>query len=209
MFDLGQIVTYVLVVVALFLVPGPAVLLTIARGISGGARVGIATGAGIAVGDALHTLLAVLGLSAILMASALAFQIVKYLGVAYLIYLGICAFLEPTGDIDLPNVQRVTPLRAFRQAVLTEVLNPKTALFFLAFLPQFVDPARGAVWAQLLVLGAIFVVMSIAYTSLLALAAASVAGRLLRHRAIGRWRGKLMGIIYLGLGVQLALQEQR
>ena len=102
-------------------------------------------------------LLAVLGLSAILMTLALAFQMVKYLGVAYLVYLGICGFLEPAGNIDLPQVQCVTPLRAFRQAVLTEVLNPKTALFFLAFLPQFVDPGRGAVWAQLLGLGAIFV----------------------------------------------------
>jgi threonine/homoserine/homoserine lactone efflux protein len=143
MFDLGQIVAYVLVVRALFLVPGPAVLLTLARSIGGGARVGIATGAGIAVGDALHTLMAVLGLSAILMTSALAFEIVKYLGAAYLIYLGICALLEQSGDIRLPQVRRVTPGVAFRQAILTEVLNPKTALFFLSFLPQFANPARG------------------------------------------------------------------
>jgi len=209
MFELGQIVAYVLVVAALFLVPGPAVLLTLARSISGGVRVGVATGAGIAVGDALHTLMAVLGLSAILMTSALAFDIVKYLGAAYLIYLGIRAFLEQSDAIHLPQVQRVTPLPAFRQAILTEVLNPKTALFFLSFLPQFVDPTRGAVWAQLLVLGAIFVVMSIAYTSLLALGAASVATWLTRHSMIGRWKGKFVGSIYLGLGVQLALQERR
>lgn len=209
MFEFGQLVTYVLVVAALFLVPGPAVLLTLARSISGGARVGIATGAGIALGGALHTLMAVLGLSAILMTSALAFNIVKYLGAAYLIYLGVCAFLERSDDIHLPQVRAVTPLVAFRQAILTEVLNPKTALFFLSFLPQFVDPARGEVWAQLLALGAIFVVMSIAYTSLLALAAASVAGWLTRHSAIGRWKGRLVGSIYLGLGVQLAFQERR
>ena len=110
------------------------------------------------------------------MTSALAFEIVKYLGAAYLIYLGICALLEQSGDIHLPQVRRVTPSVAFRQAVLTEVLNPKTALFFLSFLPQFANPARGAVWAQLLVLGAIFVAISIAYTALLALGAASVAG---------------------------------
>jgi threonine/homoserine/homoserine lactone efflux protein len=209
MFDLTQIVAYVVVVLALFLVPGPAVLLTLARSIGGGARVGIATGAGIAVGDALHTLMAVLGLSAILMTSALAYEIVKYLGAAYLIYLGICAFLEQAGDIRLPKVQRLTPLPAFRQAILTEVLNPKTALFFLSFLPQFTSPGRGAVWAQLLVLGAIFVAMSIAYTALLALGAASVAGWLGRHSAIGRWKGRLVGSIYIGLGVQLALQERR
>jgi len=209
MFDLGQIVAYVLVVLALFLVPGPAVLLTLARSIGGGARVGIATGAGIAVGDALHTLMAVLGLSAILMTSALAYEIVKYLGAAYLVYLGIWAFLEQAGDIRLPKVQRLTPLPAFRQGILTEVLNPKTALFFLSFLPQFTNPGRGAVWAQLLVLGAIFAAMSIAYTALLALGAASVAGWLTRHSAIGRWKGRLVGSIYIGLGVQLALQERR
>jgi len=185
------------------------VLLTLARSIGGGARVGIATGAGIAVGDALHTLMAVLGLSAILMTSALAYEIVKYLGAAYLVYLGIWAFLEQAGDIRLPKVQRLTPLPAFRQGILTEVLNPKTALFFLSFLPQFTNPGRGAVWAQLLVLGAIFAAMSIAYTALLALGAASVAGWLTRHSAIGRWKGRLVGSIYIGLGVQLALQERR
>jgi threonine/homoserine/homoserine lactone efflux protein len=109
----------------------------------------------------------------------------------------------------LPEVQRVTPPVAFRQAILTEVLNPKTALFFLSFLPQFANPARGAVWAQLLALGAIFVAMSIAYTALLALGAASVAGWLGRHSAVGRWKGRLVGSIYVGLGVQLDLQERR
>ncbi len=143
------------------------------------------------------------------MTSALAFEIVKYLGAAYLIYLGICALLEQSGDIHLPQVRRVTPSVAFRQAILTEVLNPKTALFFLSFLPQFANPARGAVWAQLLVLGAIFVAISIAYTALLALGAASVAGWLTRHSTIGRWKGRLVGSIYIGLGVQLALQERR
>ena len=103
----------------------------------------------------------------------------------------------------------MTPPVAFRQAVLTEVLNPKTALFFLSSLPEFADPARGAAWAQLLVLGAIFVAMSIAYTALLALGAASVAGWLTRHSAIGRWKGRFVGSIYIGLGVQLALQERR
>src|SRR5262245_29903705 len=198
-----------LVVAALFLVPGPAVLLTLARSIGGGTRVGIATGAGIAVGDALHTLMAVLGLSAVLMTSALAFEVVKYLGAAYLIYLGICAFLEKSGHIDLPAVERATPLLAFRQAILTEVLTPKTALFFLSFLPQFANAARGTVLAQLCALGAIFVTIGIASTSLLALGAASVSSWLTRYSPVGRWKGKLVGSIYVCLGVQLALQERR
>jgi threonine/homoserine/homoserine lactone efflux protein len=209
MFDLTQIAAYVAVVALLFLVPGPAVLLTLARSMSGGAGVGVATGAGIAVGDTLHTLAAVIGLSAVLMTSALAFDIVKYLGAAYLVYLGIVAIRERTGDIELPQVKAMTARRAFRQAILIEVLNPKTALFFLSFLPQFVDPARGAVWAQLLVLGGIFVAMSLAYTSVLALSAATIAQWLKRNSRIGRWQGKIIGSIYIGLGVQLALQERR
>jgi threonine/homoserine/homoserine lactone efflux protein len=209
MIEFGQIAAYVAVVALLFIIPGPAVLLTLARSISGGTRVGVATGAGIAVGDALHTLAAVIGLSAILMTSALAFEIMKYLGAAYLIYLGIVAIRDRASGLDLPQVKRLTARNAFRQAILTEVLNPKTALFFLSFLPQFVDPARGAVWFQLLVLGAIFVGMSIAYTSMLAVAASSVAGFLKRNSAIARWQGKVVGSIYIGLGVQLALQERR
>jgi threonine/homoserine/homoserine lactone efflux protein len=209
MFAWTEITTYILVVALLFLVPGPAVLLTLARSISGGPRAGIATGFGIAAGDAVHTLMAVVGLSAILMTSALAFDIVKYCGAAYLVYLGIRAFLERTGGFDLPNVKPLSGAVVFRQAFLTEILNPKTALFFLSFLPQFIDPARGAVSVQLLVLGAIFVVMSMAYTSLLALAAGSFAAFLKRNQAIARWQGKVVGSIYVGLGVQLALQERR
>jgi threonine/homoserine/homoserine lactone efflux protein len=209
MFDRGQIVAYTLVVLALFVVPGPAVLLTLARSVRGGVRIGIVTGAGIAVGDALHTLMAALGLSAILLTSAVAFDIVKYLGAAYLIYLGICALIERSGDIDLPQVKPVTPRSAFRQAVLTEILNPKTALFFLSFLPQFVNPGSGALWVQLLLLGAIFVAMSVAYTSLLAVCAARASAWLKRHSAIGRWQGKLVGGIYIGLGIHLALEERR
>ncbi|QCI65229.1 LysE family translocator [Phreatobacter stygius] len=208
MFSLVEIGTYMAVVLALFLVPGPAVLLTLARSIKGGARSGIATGLGIAAGDALHTLMAVLGLSAILMTSALAFDIVKYCGAAYLIYLGYCAWRERGGNLDMPRVARVSGATAFRQAILTEMLNPKTALFFLSFLPQFVHPERGSAALQLVMLGAIFVAMSAAFTSVLALMAAPAAGWISRNRAIGRWQGKVIGSIYVGLGIQLALQQR-
>jgi threonine/homoserine/homoserine lactone efflux protein len=210
MFAWTDLATYVAVVALLFLIPGPAVLLTLARSISGGPRAGIATGFGIAAGDAAHTLMAVVGLSAILMTSALAFDIVKYLGAAYLIYLGVRSVLERSGGgFDLPNVKPLSGVVVFRQAFLTEILNPKTALFFLSFLPQFVDPARGSVSLQLLVLGAIFVVMSMAYTSLLAWVAGSFAGFLKRNGAIARWQNKVVGGIYMALGLQLALQERR
>jgi threonine/homoserine/homoserine lactone efflux protein len=208
MFDPTLLATFVFVVLGLFLIPGPAVLLTLARSISGGRRVGIATGLGIATGDLVHTLMAAIGLSALLMTSALAFEIVKYLGVAYLVYLGLAALFERSENLRIPSARRVAPFRAYRQAVLTEMLNPKTALFFLSFLPQFVRPESGSVVAQLTLLGLIFVALSGAYTSLIAIGAGGFARWLARHPGIGRWQGKLVGSIYLALGIRLALQER-
>ncbi|SEB60690.1 Threonine/homoserine/homoserine lactone efflux protein [Nitratireductor aquibiodomus] len=207
MVETGTLLTYVLVVLGLFLIPGPAVLMTLARAASGGRRIGIATGLGIAAGDLVHTIMATVGLSAILMTSALAFTIVKYIGVAYLIYLGISAFLEKTDRFDLPVVRPLTAAPAFRQALFAEVLNPKTALFFLAFLPQFVQPGGSAV-LQLATLGFVFVVMSAAFTSLIAIGAGSVGAWLRRNPAVARWQGRVVGTIYLALGARLALQER-
>lgn len=206
--DLMTLAAFLLVVLGLFIVPGPAVLLVLGRSISGGRHVGMATGLGIATGDLVHTFMAAVGLSAILMTSALAFEIVKYAGVAYLCYLGIRAILEKPRSADIPDVAETTAIRAYREAVLTEILNPKTALFFLSFLPQFVDPAKGAVWLQLVVLGGIFVVMSGAFTTLLAFGAGSIARWLQDRPAVARLQGKIVGGIYLALGARLTLQER-
>jgi threonine/homoserine/homoserine lactone efflux protein len=208
MIDASTLLTYAVVVLGLFLIPGPAVLLVLARSISGGRRVGIATGFGIAFGDLAHAAMASFGLSAVLMTSALAFSIVKYAGVAYLIVLGVRALIEKSDDLHLASARRVDAHRAFRQAVLAEILNPKTALFFLAFLPQFVRPDHGAAVMQFSVLGLIFVAMSAVYTSLLALSAGQVSRWLSRHHRIGRWQGRVVGSIYIALGVRLAFQER-
>jgi threonine/homoserine/homoserine lactone efflux protein len=208
MIDASTALAYALVVLGLFLVPGPAVLLVLARGTSAGPKVGVATGFGIATGDLVHTAMATLGLSAILMTSALAFNALKFLGAAYLVYLGIRAIIAKSESLHIPAARTIGMGAAYRQAVLTELLNPKTALFFLAFLPQFVHPGQGAVVAQFTELGLIFVAMSAAYTSLIALAAGSVGRWLTRHRTIGRWQGKIVGAIYLGLGVRLAVQHR-
>jgi threonine/homoserine/homoserine lactone efflux protein len=208
MIDLSTLATFAAVVLGLFLIPGPAVLMTLGRAASGGRRVGVATGLGIATGDLGHGVMATFGLSALLMTSALAFQIVKYVGVAYLVYLGIRAFIEKSHALNLPKSAAMTAPRAFRQAVLAELLNPKTALFFLAFLPQFVHRGNGPVVAQLATLGLVFAVMSAAYTSLIAMGAGAFSRLLERHRAIGRWQGKAVGTIYIALGARLALQER-
>jgi len=206
--ELGTILTYAAVVLGLFLIPGPAVLLVLGRAAAGGRRVGVATGLGIACGDLLHTAMATVGLSAVLMTSALAFGIVKYAGAAYLIYLGVRALLEKSGDLTLAPARLVDAPLAFRQAVLAELLNPKTALFFLAFLPQFVRPGDGAVVLQLALLGLVFSAMSAAYTALIAFAAAPLGRWLGQHRGIGRWQGRIVGTIFLGLGIRLAFQER-
>lgn len=208
MMQTDVLLTYVIVVLGLFLIPGPAVLLVLARGASSGRPVGLATAAGIAAGDGVHTIMATFGLSAVLMTSATAFNLVKYAGAAYLVILGIRAFFERSEDIGIPSARALPPSAAFRQAVMAEVLNPKTALFFLAFLPQFVHPERGSVVAQFATLGVVFVLMSLCYSSLVALAADRVGHWLRRHRRIGRWQGKLVGALYLGLGLRLAVQQR-
>jgi threonine/homoserine/homoserine lactone efflux protein len=208
MIDARTLLSYTLVVLGLFLIPGPAVLLTLARSMGSGRRVGIATGLGIATGDLLHTIMATLGLSAILATSAVAFSMVKYAGALYLIYLGVRAFLEKSESLHLPAARVISGSQAYRQGILSEILNPKTALFFLAFLPQFVHPENGSAIAQFATLGAIFVTMSAAYTSLLAAGAGSLGRWLSRNRAIGRWQGKVIGTVYFGLGIRLALEKR-
>jgi RhtB (resistance to homoserine/threonine) family protein len=205
--------SFILVVLVLFLIPGPAVLLTVTQTAKGGRKAGIITGVGIAVGDLIHTVAAVLGLSAILMTSALAFEIVKYLGAAYLIFLGIKSLLERTKvqqEKPTTEAKKSNPSVSFRQALLIELLNPKTALFFLAFLPQFVHNNGTPVVYQLLILGLTFVLMSILYTTLLAFLTSSIGERLFSNKnsKFFRWQSKVVGAIYIGLGLQLVLQSQ-
>lgn len=208
MLDVSTVSTFVAVVLGLFLIPGPAVLLVLSRTVQGGRKTGILTGLGIATGDFVHTLFAAVGLSALLMTSALAFNVVKYIGAAYLIYLGIRALRQKPADISLPTAPAVTPARAFLQAIPAEVLNPKTALFFLAFMPQFVHPERGSTFLQFATLGIIFVVLSSAYTSLIALSIRPL-GRLLKRLSwIGKWQGKILGTVFIGLGLKVAAQHR-
>lgn len=206
--DSATLLTYAIIVAGYAALPGPSVLLTIARSISSGTRAGIATSLGIALGDLIHTTLAVLGVSAILFASAVAFSLMKYLGAAYLIYLGFKAFREPASSLELPAEARISPKQALKQGLLCEALNPKSALFFLAFLPQFVRLEAGSVTSQLLVLGLTFVVIGIAVTASYALAAGRVGAFLRRSPGAAKWQNKFAGGIYCTLGLHLVLQER-
>ncbi|MCA1512155.1 LysE family translocator [Bradyrhizobium sp. NBAIM01] len=208
MIDHTTLITYVLIVLGFVFIPGPATLLTMARAASSGTKVGIATGAGIAAGDLVHTGMAIVGLSAIIATSALLFSIVKYAGAGFLIYLGIRAMLDKA-PIELNGAApAIGAGRAFREAVLTEVLNPKTALFFLAFLPQFVKPEHGAPALQLAILGVVFVLLGLVSTVVFAVGAGRLGNLLRRHPAVVKWQGKVVGAIYCAVGVRLALQER-
>ncbi|PLP61231.1 lysine transporter LysE [Mesorhizobium loti] len=208
MIDLATLISYVAIVFGFVFIPGPATLLTVARSTSSGTKVGIATGVGIAAGDMIHTVLAIVGISAIIAASAMLFSIVKYLGAGYLVYLGIRAILAKAPTELATNTLPISAGKAFRQAILAEVLNPKTALFFLAFLPQFVRPENGPVPFQLLSLGAIFVVLGLVSTLVFAFGAGALGNLLRRNPTILKWQGKVVGGIYCALGVRLALQHR-
>lgn len=207
---IGQtvLITYSLIVLGFVFILGPATLLTVARATTSGTKVGIATGARITAGDIFHTIMAVVGISAIIATSATLFSIVKYLGAAYLVYLGVKAIVEKAPvDLGQGRVPISAP-QAFRQAILSEVLNPKTALFFLAFLPQFVVPANGDVVAQLTILGVLFALIGFFSTIIYSVAAGGFGSFLRRNPTVLKWQSKVVGGIYCALGARLALQER-
>jgi threonine/homoserine/homoserine lactone efflux protein len=160
--------------------------------------------AGVHVGTAVHVTAAAIGISAIIVSSAVAFSVVKYVGAAYLVYLGVRRLLErtPADQVRPAREQRLSAL--FTQGAIVNVLNPKTALFFLAFLPQFVDADR-TVWTQVLVLGLTFVVLGVVSDGVYALAAGTLGGWLRAHR---RWMRYGSGTVFVGLGISAALAKR-
>lgn len=207
MFETTTLLAYLAASAAIILAPGPAQALVLARSLSDGKNAGILTGIGLNVGTIVHAVAAALGLSAVLATSAMAFSIVKFLGAGYLIYLGIQALTTKTHADDPLRVTAVHPWQAFRKAVITGILNPKVAIFFLAFLPQFVNPSRGSAFWQFLILGVILALLDICYESALALVAGALSQGLARSPRLLLWRQRFTGIVLVGLGVRLALTQ--
>ena len=190
--------------VALLLTPGPAVIYIVTRSVHQGRRAGVVSALGIGVGTLFHVAAAALGISALLASSALAFAALKYLGAAYLITIGVRRLREPVREASPSAEPEPASLgRVFSQGIVVNVLNPKTALFFLAFLPQFVDP-RGPAAAQVLFLGLLFAVLGVASDSGWALAAGAAAGWLRGRPGLARTRSYVTGSVYIGLGVAAA-----
>jgi threonine/homoserine/homoserine lactone efflux protein len=202
MSDIGTLAVFCAASLALAVVPGPAVLYIVAQSVHGGRRAGVVSALGIASGGLVHVLAAVIGLSAILAASAEAFTAVKLLGAAYLVYLGIRTLCGRDDRIG-GRAAEPTLARTYRQGIVVNVLNPKTALFFLAFLPQFVEP-DGSTRGQLAALGAIFVVIALTSDLVWALVAGTAGAVLRRSRTFLRVQRYVSGTIFVGLGALAA-----
>ena len=193
---------------ALSLTPGLDTFYILTRSGREGHAVGLAAALGINAGCIAHTLAAVLGISAILMASSLAFSILKYLGAAYLIWIGVRMLLS-RATTRQPTETRGRGLNAaFRQGMLTNVLNPKVTLFYLAFLPQFVSTFAPHPHLGLMVLGLSYIGTNIAWTAVLALTGGRIHRLLTAQPRLGQWMDRLCGTVLLGFGIKLALQQR-
>jgi threonine/homoserine/homoserine lactone efflux protein len=201
----SQLYLFIVAALVLLLIPGPAVLYITARSASQGRVAGLVSVLAIETANFTQAVAAALGLSAILLSSAMAFSVVKYLGAAYLIYLGIRKLLERDEEIGDEPVPAESLSRIYWQGFAVNILNPKTAIFFLAFLPQFVNPEKGNVTAQTLLLGAIFVGLAIITDSMYALLASSLAGRLKGSKNFQKGGRYFAGLVYIGLGITTAL----
>jgi RhtB (resistance to homoserine/threonine) family protein len=191
--------------ILLNLTPGPDTVYILGRSIAQGREAGIVSALGICLGSIFHTCAAALGFSAILATSALAFGAIKLLGGAYLIFLGIKMFIDRRKQLSLPsNFRRRTTAAAFRQGVLTNVLNPKVALFFLAFLPQFIEPTSSIKVLAFLMLGFTFVTTGTIWCLILAWFASAFSERLRTNETIAQWLNRTAGALFVFLGLRLA-----
>jgi threonine/homoserine/homoserine lactone efflux protein len=186
-------------------VPGPAVLYIVARSIHEGRRAGLVSVLGIHVGTLAHIAAATLGLSALVLSSAVAFTVVKIAGAVYLIGLGLWTLFSNRAEQEVTLGGEANLRRAFAQGIVVNVLNPKTALFFLAFLPQFVDPNAPHPAVQIAFLGVLFALLGLVTDSLWALAAGTASGMLRRSRRFLKTQKYVAGTVYIGLGVATAL----
>ncbi|MFZ9385052.1 MAG: LysE family translocator [Ilumatobacteraceae bacterium] len=201
--DLSSVVTFAVASLALLLIPGPAVIYVLNRSVADGREIGFAAVAGLELGNLVHVIAASAGLSAVLATSATAFNTVKWLGAGYLVFVGVRTLLVAPRMVsgDMPSTTRS---RAFRQGVIVNTLNPKVALFFLSYLPQFIDADNGAAWSQSLVLGSIFVAIGFVTDGTYAITASALRQVLLSGRTLPFVQRYVAGTVFVALGVMAA-----
>lgn len=211
MFDYSMLhwTAFVTAAVLLNLSPGPDIAFILGQTVRGGRRAGFAAMAGIWTGALVHVGFAAVGLSAILASSAIAFSIVKWVGAAYLIYLGLSALRSQGGKFINDKVESSSSgLKVMRQGVLVSLLNPKVAIFFLAFLPQFVVPGMGPTWAQLALHGTLIIGVAALIEPPLVLLGARLTDSLRGNPVVGMWLDRVLGTLLISLGIKLALQDR-
>lgn len=201
--DIGSIITFGVASVALLLIPGPAVIYILNRSVSDGRDVGLAAVAGLELGNFVHVIAASAGLSAVLATSATAFNAVKWLGAGYLVFVGLRTLLVRPVPVSGDSTS-VTLKRSFTQGVVVNTLNPKVALFFLSYLPQFIDADKGAAWSQALVLGTVFVLIGCCTDGMYALTASALRDKLLTGRTLPVVQRYVAGTVFIALGVMAA-----
>lgn len=190
------------------LTPGPDMLYVIGNSLGKGRRAGVVSALGIGAGSIVHTAAAALGLSALMMSSAVAFDVVRLAGAAYLLYLGIRTLGTKAPTLQSGRAEQGDLAKVFRQGAITNILNPKVALFFLAFLPQFVDPARGSVVLQFILLGCLFNTSGTTVNTVVALAAGSAGEWIGKRSGLSAFRRWFTGSVFVALGARLALASR-
>ena len=211
MFDYSLLhwTTFLTAAVLLNLSPGPDIAYVLGQTVRGGKRAGFAAMFGVWTGAFGHVLMVAAGLSVILATSAVAFALVKWAGAAYLIWLGIAALRSGGGSFISDNVKSGSDcFPIYKQGVFVGILNPKVAIFFLAFLPQFVVAGAGPVWAQLFLHGALIIVVAAFIEPPMVLAGGKLTSKLRNNKRIGLWMDRVLGSLFIALGIRLAFEKQ-
>ncbi|MBW4545992.1 MAG: LysE family translocator [Symplocastrum torsivum CPER-KK1] len=209
MTDTTALAVFMIAALTLNVTPGPNMLYVTTRSLGQGRKAGVVSAIGIGVGNLVHTLAAALGLSALLMSSAIAYSVVKYVGAAYLIYLGVRMILKNEHNSSLTTLTDASLRRIFSQAIATSVLNPKVALFFIAFLPQFANPSQGSVALQIAVLGALFSTTGTIVNTTVALLSGSFGDWLQTRPRFSQFQQWFTGSVFVALGTSIALPERK
>ena len=207
--DLSILAVFLVATIALNLSPGPDMLYVISRSLGQGRRAGIVSALGIGAGTLVHTFVTAIGLSAVLLSVPIAFEFIKYAGAAYLAFLGVRMLLSSRSRASNLSSEAIAPSglgTVFRQGVFTNVLNPKVALFFLAFLPQFVDPSKGTVAFQIILLGLVFDASGTSWNILIATLAGHASDRLKGRSGVSFAQKVLPGVILLALAILVVVR---
>ncbi|TMR21088.1 LysE family translocator [Nonomuraea turkmeniaca] len=205
--DISTLALFSVATLGLLIVPGPAVLYIVTRSVSQGRTAGLISVLGVHLGSVVHVAAAALGISALLAASATAFTVVKYVGVAYLVWLGVRKLMRRAEGEKAIELKVQSRQRLFWEGFVVNVLNPKTAIFFLAFLPQFARPEAGPIGPQILLFGLLWIVLGMASDGTYAMLASALADRVQRSARARRRLDVGSGLVYLGLAAWLTTEK--